>query len=91
MTGNPCGDYTLSLEFPENEAEDVCTEGVLHKGELEENESLTMDLWFQDSSYFSLTCYLWCTEDGHLPKESIQASNSSESNWFLSLVKFEEN
>ena len=87
MTGNPCGDYTLSLKFPEEAVTDVCTEGVLYKGDLDENDSLSIDLWFQGYAKFSFSCYMWCTEDGHMPKQPSGQTGDTSGALFLSLVR----
>ena len=87
MEGNPCGDYALSLKFPGNDSTDVCTEGNLYLGAMEENESLDIDLWFKKSAEFSLTCYLWCTKDGQFPRAPNDRSGSGDSSWFLALVR----
>ncbi|TRY78589.1 hypothetical protein TCAL_04995 [Tigriopus californicus] len=76
LTGNTCGDYGMSLTFPDNQLK-VCQESYLYEGDLTTNQGLELELWYSQSSLFTYECYLWCTENGVVPQPHHDSQDSS--------------
>ena len=63
LDGNPCGDYTLTI----NEIKPLCRENKVESRLLSPNETFNLTLDFEVGSNFEIQCYFWCTKDGLLP------------------------
>ena len=76
LTGNPCGDYQLSSRF-HDESQNVCYEGVLYTGDLQDDQDFELSFWRTEEAVFEMSCFFWCTSQGDLPQR--RSDNISES------------
>ena len=63
LGGNPCGDYTLTI----NEIKPLCRENRVESRLLSPSETFNLTLDFEVGSNFEIQCYFWCTKDGLIP------------------------
>lgn len=83
LNDNPCGDFGLELTYSQGKTQDVCFVGELHRETLNASASLEVDLWYGKAKKKDISCFFWCTKDGHLPKPP---QNLVDKSFLLKLV-----
>lgn len=66
---NPCGEFQLSAQYPEV-THNICHQGKHHVGHLTPDSHLEISLWFLSSAQVAISCFMWCTSDGAMPRLS---------------------
>lgn len=91
MSGESCGSYGLMLSKAHrdrgNETSYMCWASRLYRALLGNGNHLEVLLWYEADSQFSLSCYVWCSEDGHLPRKPT-GEDLMGTDFFLDLVRF---
>lgn len=87
LSGNPCGDYELSLGQQGNQTHSICYDGSLYSSNLHFMETLELSLWRTPRADFKLSCFMWCTDHGQLPQKNNNGASTGIGNTILELVK----
>ncbi len=63
LSGNVCGDYAISVQKPEEEAQEICFPNEVAEISLSTGDDLEVDLWSasgEPSAAFGANCHYWC-------------------------------
>ncbi len=73
---NLCGDYQLSLGHEDQEIA-VCQDHQVIKRVLEPDQKLQLSFWHLSKVEPVVSCFLWCTMDGSLPRLTKEPGNET--------------
>ena len=68
LDGNSCGDFSVDVQDSSDKPMQICMTGEVYQGHVDQGGEFLIDLWYSEGSVFNVSCYLWCTQDGHVPK-----------------------
>ena len=72
----PCEEFGLTLSFPDSN-ELICHESQRVQAELSSGQTFKVSMWYSDPHEVDIECFMWCSEDGNVPRKHLHSEDDN--------------